>query len=137
MATNLTPAERRAQSIPIMEAINALDQAALERLGAWAAIAALSEQTKLEQVDASPSSIVITQEQFEAIATVFVLLQFEATETEAGGSYSDEYLATVRGHISDGDPVIDSFAVDLRGADEENAENLTDFSEASLKNRGD
>lgn len=137
MATNLTPAERRAQSIPIMDAINALDQAALERLGAWASISALSEQTKLEQVDASPSSIVITQEQFEAIATVFVLLQFEATDTEAGGSYSDEYLATVRGQINDGDPVIDSFAVDLRGTDECSAETETDVSEGLLKDHGD
>lgn len=128
MATNLTPMERRAQAIPIMDAINALDQAALERLGAWPTIAALSERTKLEQVDASPSSVVVSHDQFEAIATVFVLLQFESTETEAGGSYSDEYLATVRGHLSDGEPVIDSFAVDLREADGADAGTEPDFS---------
>lgn len=137
MATNLTPAERRAQAIPIMETINALDLAALERLGAWSAIAALSERTELEQVDASPSSVVINEDHFEAIATVFVLLQFEETETEAGGSYSDEYLATVRGHLSDGEPLIDSFTVDLRGGDEASSEGEPDFSDDLLKNGGD
>lgn len=113
MATKFKLATDRARIDPVVETINNLDQTALDKLGVWNKIAQLADHAVLERVDASPFSIVVAEQRFEATATISVMLEYSNSDDEAGGSFSEDYLATVRGSFSEDGAMIDEVDVDL------------------------
>ncbi|OQW44847.1 MAG: hypothetical protein A4S12_03125 [Proteobacteria bacterium SG_bin5] len=114
MATKYILATERSQIDPIVNAINKLDQPALERLHVWEKIAGLADEATLQQIDGSPFSVVLSGDRFEATASISVLLHYNDSADEAGGSFSDEFLATVRGRLAGEEATVESIDVDLR-----------------------
>lgn len=95
----------------IIEVINAQDDAALDRFGAWQPLADLSSRTRFESIDGDPDSVVFMEpNSFEAIASVYVTLVYGSPRDEE--TMSDEYIATIRGHLYDGEVMLDSIEVD-------------------------
>lgn len=95
----------------VIEAVNGLSHADLARLGAWASLAELSSQTVFEGVDVNTDSIIIrADDRFEALADVYVTLNYGGGDEEA--SLSDGYPATVRGHIEGDMAVVDQVELD-------------------------
>jgi hypothetical protein len=96
----------------VVDAINALDPTALKRFGAWQPLADLSTRTVFEEIDADPASVNFYDPQgFEALAVIYVTLNFGPSKDEE--SMSDEYVATVRGQVSDDGAEIQEIAVDV------------------------
>lgn len=91
--------------------INGLTIEDLEAWGAWQPLADLSARTILEAVDVEPGSIVLNESQFEATANVYVLLNYGSQEDDA--SLSDEYIATIKGRISQEYPAIEAVFIDV------------------------
>jgi hypothetical protein len=109
---NAAPIKDAAKLRAIISAISKLDSDDLEKNGAWSELDALSSHTIFEGVEAHPNGIFSTgEDRFEAVATVYVTLNYGSHRDET--SMSDSYPATVAGIIgASNKPKIESITVD-------------------------
>ena len=96
----------------VMARVNQLTQSDLEELGAWSELCDLSTQTELEMIDTGPDNIVFDNSGgFEAVADVYVTLNYGSSDDDT--SFSDGYLATIRGRLDGEEVIIDTVSVDV------------------------
>lgn len=94
----------------IVTAIDALGFDDLNRLGGWQALAELSTRTEFEAIGADEASVVLDGDRFEAIAEIYVLLNYGSGDEEE--SLSDSYIATIHGSVHDEIVTIDAVVSD-------------------------
>lgn len=95
----------------IVERINVLTHEDLDGFGAWQDLADLSSNTLFTEIDGDPDSVVIDSAgHFEAIAAVYVTLVYGSARDQE--TMSDEYLATVTGHLAIDGVAIEQITVD-------------------------
>lgn len=91
-------------------AINDLTQRRLHELGSWASLESLSKNTQFEAIDANEASVVFSGDTFEAVADVYVDLNYGSGDDEM--SSSDNYIATVRGRVTNDKVSIEQVQID-------------------------
>lgn len=95
----------------IIDRVNAITKADLVGRGLWKKLEALSTRTSFEAIDGAPDSVVLKPDgTFEALAFVYVTLAYGRDDGE--DVLSDEYVATISGHIKPEAVEIDSIAID-------------------------
>lgn len=96
----------------VMDRINQLTQDDLDKVGAWDGLRELSSQTNLDMIDTGAENIALDNNgNFEATADVYVTLNYGPSND--GASFSDGYIATIRGHIAQDAVEIDGVSVDV------------------------
>lgn len=102
---------------PVLERISHLTSKDLDKLNAWKGLADLSQKTILTGVEAHPSGVYqIGQDKFEAVATVFLTLNFAKGGKKA---FANSFPAHIVGTVNpDNNNIkIDHITVDTSSLD--------------------
>lgn len=98
---------------PRLERIaDALRGTEISQLQIWSELDPLSTHTRVEAVEVPVEGIILGPDnRFSAVLNLYLTLQY-GSDDEDGFTTSDSFVATVKGHLNDDDPVIDWSSVD-------------------------
>jgi hypothetical protein len=95
-----------------LEAIaNAVKNADLSALQSWSDLDQLSTHTTVDDIEVDLSGIVINGDRFQAVANIYVTLQYGLDDNE-GFHETDSFLAQFWGRVFDSYIEVDDFSVD-------------------------
>jgi len=105
-------ASSASQHDPRLDVAEALRNVEITELDIWDKLDILSTHTQIEAVEVPVEGIILSPEnRFSAVINIYLTLQY-GNNDEEGFTTSDSFVATVKGHLIDDSPTIDTSSVD-------------------------
>lgn len=100
---------------------DAVQSADLSSLQAWSDLDQLSTHTTVDDIEVDLSGIVINGDQFQAVANIYVTLQYGLDDNE-GFHETDSFLAQFWGQVLDSNVEIENFSVNTSSRIQDNVD---------------
>jgi hypothetical protein len=96
----------------IQSIVDAVETYGLEQSGEWYKLDELSTHTRIDATEVDPDGVVLHDNQFEGLMTVYVVLEYGGGKEKDGLTTSDSFNGKFSGHFEDDKPIIDRVEID-------------------------